>query len=600
MERINIFRSWKSNFYHRDILDALKVYTAQELSNIRSHGYNGIWLRGKLHKLTPSNIFPEFGQKHGEYLKILNILVKRTNRYKMKVYIYFNEPLALLTNDSFWRKNRDVIGEAYIWPFEPKGVYYSLCTSTLKVRNYIEESLYLLFKMVQGLGGVICITASEYITSCYSHIDITGLYNGKIPGVWKSPQEMKCYRCKTRSATEVIAELLNTMHAGIAKQDPSAKLIAWNWTWDLFSPDPQKEIISNLNRNIILMSDFERGGTKKILGENRRIDEYSLSYIGPSEKFKKALAFTGKTGHRLMTKLQVGTTHELATVPNLPLIDNIYKKVKYIKSKDIYGVMATWNMGNMRTLNTYVFGQAMKSEPLTKNIFYHKIVKSYLKINHLELAKIKIGWQWFAQAMNHYPFSVVFLYNGLVNYSPGYWLPPRRIKGTPLGDSWVILEKRGDDLSDGVNGYGLSGVIKGLSLVCKKWDKGIEIYKTIFQEKEEKQIKEEYFCALAIGHIFRSALHIYKLYSLCRGWDEKKCFSKYIALCQKEIQNCQSLLPILFKDKRLGFHAECQGYMFNTKSVQEKINMLMTVIISNKVNTRRSLGLQRYRTSSCE
>jgi len=321
--------------------------------------------------------------------------VKRAAKYKIGIYLYVTEPLALPAKDKFWQNNKDVQGEKYYWPYEDKGYHYALCTSTLKVSNYLEDSFYLLFKRVKGLAGVIAISASETISSCYSHIDVRGNYLNKTPGVWKSLKQMNCPRCKLRPAGEVITGVLNTMSAGMNRADPRAKLIAWNWSWDLFYPDPQKEIISSLDRNIVILSGFERGGSKKILGKNRPINEYSLSYIGPSEKFKKVQALAQRTGHRLMAKLQVGTTHELATVPNMPLLGNLYK-----------------------------------------------------------------------------------------------------------------------------------------------------------------------------------------VYDLCRRWDKDKYRHRYLGLCQKELQNCQSLHPLLVKDKRIGFHAECQGYMFDKNSVQDKIKRLIEVLKS--------------------
>ena len=125
MKTLNIFRSWKSDCWQaeRDILDSLDVYTDQELSEIASHGYNGIWLRGPLHKLTPSEIFPEFGREYKEYLKTLGSLVKRAAKHRIGVYIYFNEPLALPAKSSFWNENKDLRGERYYWRYEPKGYY---------------------------------------------------------------------------------------------------------------------------------------------------------------------------------------------------------------------------------------------------------------------------------------------------------------------------------------------------------------------------------------------------------------------------------------------------------------------------------------------
>jgi len=580
MPVLNIFRSWKSNCWQgqAEILDALKVYTDKELCEIVAHGYNAVWLRADLREVTSSKIFPEFGKRNTEYLKILSTLVKRAKKHKIDLYLYCTEPLALPVKDKFWKNNNDVRGEKYYWPYEDKGYYYALCTSTQKVRDYLEDSFYLLFREVKGLAGIITITASEALGSCYSHIDVRGRYLNKEIGVWKSFSKMDCPRCKSRPAGEVIAELLNTMHTGITKASSGAKLIAWNWSWDLFYPDPQKEIISRFNRNIIIMSGFERGGSKRILGRKRCINEYSLSYTGPSEKFKKVHILTRKTGHRLMTKLQVGTTHELGTVPNMPLLGNLYKKAEYVKSRGIYGAMATWNFGNMRTLNTYAFGQAMKKNKFDQTVFYDDIIRGYLKITPADLTMLKKAWSLFVRAMDNYPFSIAFLYESPVNYAPGYWLLPRKTKGTSLGRSWMLDKNRGDDLGATIKEYGLAKTIAGFEIICRKWDEGTKIYETVFKGKRERNIKEEHSCALAIGHIFRTTLHLYKVYDLCRRWDKVKHMRCYLELCRKELQNCQSLYPLLLKDKRIGFHAECQGYMFDKNSVRDKINRLTEIL----------------------
>ena len=39
-------------------------------------------------------------------------------------------------------------------------------------------------------------------------------------------------------------------------------------------------------------------------------------------------------GLRVMAKLQLGTTHELATVPSLPLIGNLYDKARALRRRE--------------------------------------------------------------------------------------------------------------------------------------------------------------------------------------------------------------------------------------------------------------------------
>ena len=152
--------------------------------------------------------------------------------------------------------------------------------------------------------------------------------------------------------------------------------------------------------------------------------------------------------------------------------------------------MATWCVGNMRTLNTYAFGQGLTKNNLTEAAFYDGIIRRYLKVSRQDLARLRKAWRLFGQAMDNYPFSIPFLYESVVNYSPAYWLPPGRIKGTPLGRAWM-LDKRGDDLSPAIKGCTLGEIIKGFEFTCRKWDKGTEIYRTLFQKREEKRTKEE-------------------------------------------------------------------------------------------------------------
>ena len=100
--------------------------------------------------------------------------------------------------------------------------------------------------------------------------------------------------------------------------------------------------------------------------------------------------------------------------------------------------MATWNFGNMRTLNTYAFGQAVKKKQINRAVFYNDIVRRYLRITPAEVTGLKKAWALFAQAMDNYPFSIAFLYEGPVNYAPVHWLLPRKTKGTSLDRKSVV------------------------------------------------------------------------------------------------------------------------------------------------------------------
>ena len=87
----------------------------------------------------------------------------------------------------------------------------------------------------------------------------------------------------------------------------------------LYEDEPQESVIKSLPLEVIIMADFERGGKRITNGHPHVVDEYSLCYVGPSERFKGASAAARRLKHQVFAKLQIGVTHEIATVPHFPV-----------------------------------------------------------------------------------------------------------------------------------------------------------------------------------------------------------------------------------------------------------------------------------------
>jgi hypothetical protein len=238
-----------------------------------------------------------------------------------------------------------------------------LCTSTPDGKAYVYEMARRLHETVPDLAGTIHINASEAPTHCYCHT-ITN------PGgkVFSSNQEhlgIDCPRCAERTPEEIIAEILNLYHQGCRDAGCPAPVIAWNWNWVMYSPHPQQDLIKRLHPDIIVMADFECGGMMPILGQARIVNEYSLIYTGPSERYTTITDCARRTGHNIAAKLQLGTTHELGTAANMPMLGRIHDKLRYLHAQSVAGIFGTWNFGNRFTINTAAVGRFMqnRSEP---------------------------------------------------------------------------------------------------------------------------------------------------------------------------------------------------------------------------------------------
>lgn len=111
------------------------------------------------------------------------------------------------------------------------------------------------------------------------------------------------------------------------------------------------------------MADFERGGIRK---DGVLINEYSLGYAGPSEQFLDSLKLARQRGIPVMVKLQIGTTHELATICSLPLIGNLYEKASFLRENHLEGFMGCWNFGNFNSANLFAFNEFLTAIPENK------------------------------------------------------------------------------------------------------------------------------------------------------------------------------------------------------------------------------------------
>ena len=183
--------------------------------------------------------------------------------------------------------------------------YRCFCTSQPVVKKYLRSASEILARELPDLGGIIMISASEYSSHCIARCGMTlGAMGEKI--------EVKttCPLCAEREAADVISEIITLMRDGIRAVSDTMEILAWNWSWTFFYEKPCREIIERLPKDVILMLGFERGGTQDYCGHKDAIvNEYSISYAGPSEQCKEAFAVANECGLRTATKLQFGTTH---------------------------------------------------------------------------------------------------------------------------------------------------------------------------------------------------------------------------------------------------------------------------------------------------
>lgn len=570
---IKIWRSWKSAFgeFSREFIpeqeeswNVTDIYTDGELERIRRAGFNAVWVHAQLNHIVRTGIFPELGEYAVEFRKRLNILTERAARHGIGIYLYLQVPRGLPQGHPLWKKHPECAGMPDIYS-DINGnpvVMIPMCTSMPATRKYLQCAAEELARRLPRLAGVILITASEYPSHCY------GRGGRMVPdGDRLKFIPVDCPHCLERTPAEVITEVIGIVSGGIHAVAPQMRVIAWNWSWTFFEESPCPNLIRRLPRDVNLLIDFERGGLRR---NGATLEEYSLGYAGPSERFRLACGEARKHGLEVFAKFQLGTTHELAVVPNLPLLENIRRKASRFSALNLNGFMGCWNFGNMPSANVTAFQYFLERPEASLEEF----AAAYFPGSNAE--KIAEAWNFFTTAMEEYPLYNPWLYFGPANFSPALPLEPGPLSNIAGGRSWLPEAVRGDDIGKAFRQCSPEEVIAAFEKILPLWEKGTYLLRDTLGKSGSIHAREELSSAEACGLLFRSSLNCVRSYRLKLQWEDSR-MGEWRRIALDELENLRKLLPLAESDRRIGYHIEAHTYLFTPEQIRKKIETLQKI-----------------------
>ena len=579
LRRTDLPRIWRwheADFGHDrselevDSVTSNAVYTERVLAEIAANGFDAIWVHAILHHVVPSRVFPEFGLNASVHLENMCALIERAARHGLRVYLYMQPPRGFDIRDPFWEAHPAVQGAPMPWETiaGEHTTFCAMCTSTPQVKEYLRDSSAAIGRELPELGGLVLVTATEYPSHCYRSFQAYGDLEE-----WAKTPERVCPRCIQRTPAEVVTEIIHLISDGLHSSNPAAQVIALNWSWATLDADPSPNIINGLPDDAILGIDFERGDTKEILGKTRPIDEYALSFVGPSKRFLTTYEIAKRRNLAIIAKFQAGTTHELATVPNLPLLGNLYEKAAAMRVLAVRGFMACFCFGNMLSGNTAAFNEFFNAPELApREQALRDFATNYFGAA-CDAEEARQAWETFGSAMDNFPFSIPFLYMAPTNYALGYSLKPGPLTGVTAGRSWVV-DERGDDLSECLNApYTLDEVIRGFALLTRQWKKGAALLSRALKNCDNERARQEAANAWVCYHTFRSTRNLFRVYKLRLKWTDEKT-AAYRKIIRDELANVQAALPLVEADDRFGFHTEAHAYLYDAPRLKKKIRAL--------------------------
>ena len=554
---------------------AEKSYSDSILREIAEMGFNAIWIHGQLHHIIRHPRYPEFAPHGPEHIRAIKKLCARAERFGIKVFLYLQPPRAVPVNDTaFWNAHKEDGGQEIEFTGDDGRRFSmrSLCTSVPAVRQYIRESFADLTRQLPELGGLIIISASEYPAHCYSCRNCR-------PGPVRPRKLMidhiptSCPRCGSRQPEEVVLELIHTIRDGVRDVSSDLKLIFWNWSWSMYIDPPCTAILDRLPKDIVLMADFERGGCRK---DGTFINEYSLGYCGPSEQFLDTKTAADRAGIPILPKLQLGTTHELATVRSIPVIANLFRKADYIRKNRLPGFMGCWNFGNLLSTSLKAFMEFLE---LTEDISCDEALRRFARKTYpgSDPGKITAAWYFFSEAMEQYPFSIPILYTGPQNHSLALIPGKGPLSGKKVGRSF-LPDERGDSFIDSESEeFPLDEIIRRFGLMAEIWKKGTDLLlETLPADNPDLGN------ALICGAVWKSAFNMFRIYRLRKSWNDSMT-GEWLGIIREELNVAEFVLPYVANDPEQGWHIEGDFYSFDAEKIRKKISELKKILAADSV-----------------
>ncbi len=560
-----------------ELADDIDYYPEEYLNRLVHDGINGVWIYTKFCDLVPSKIIPEYGKDAERRLDKLNRVIAKCKKYGIRVYAFGIEPMAI--RGEMAEKYADIAGAgSHDGP--------SFCTASERGKAYCKEAFETLFRACPELAGALICTIGERTTNCSSAYIYDDL-----------KKEMhKCPRCKDKRLAEVLAQATDAMREGMRAAGTDAEYFSWTYGHRGWDYDEIEEYVRLLPDDVGMVQGLEDNGRCMQLGKERMAIDYWLSFIGPSEMFKRTALAAKKYGKTLFTKTQVCCSHEVATVPYVPVPGILFEKYKAMHEYGVEGVIQCWYFGNYPSMMNKAAGEMAFLHDFSdesKKAFLKDLAGIYWGKSKAE--KIVKAWEFFAEGYLHYPTNIMFSYYGPMHDGP-VWLLQLLPKNWQLPQSWQYGDPMdGDRIYECLlNGHTLEEAVELATILSDNWKKGLATMQEFMRPDTEEE-NDQRLVAEALDCQFESGKNILKFYLLreklgLKEGDANAILDEMEAIVRKEIKNSRRLFLISKHDGRLGFHSEAEGFRYFPEKLEARAKYLETLLETEFAEVRKRVA----------
>ena len=568
--------TYRAPFFIDELTNDTDYYPEDYLDKLAHEGINGLWLSMYFSDF-PSSYFPGRGKDAEKRFQKLSRTVRKCSEYGIKIYVFFCEPKMFgtvggtypLTESELHPEMTGFTLENAGEKLSSKEVFRHFCTSSEASLEYLRESVETLFSNVSGLGGMINIMYGEDQGACIDdYID-----TGKV---------VPCPRCAAKIPGEIYGKCGEVMVQAMHKYSPEAELIGWFYAPRQRDDSPQSKRLAALADywcdDAVMMLNMESGVAVEQLGKARNVFDYSLACCQSSKLFLECAKKVRKAG----AKIQVGCSHEDASVPFVPVPLNLYEKYKQLHELGVCTVMQCWYFGNYPGVMNRAAGR-LSMEPFPES------ADDFL----LELAAPEWGtfsnlvaeaWKCFSEGYSKFPANVGFEWYGPLHNSIVWDWHLFPVDGG-IAPSWQLNSfpaESGDRIGECLNYQ--HTLFEAMSLcdeMSGKWDKGVQLLqplRSVFQENHGRLL--DIGLAEAVGLQMKSTCNLLHFYYLREEMLYMKTdhLDEMMDLVKDEINNTQRMYELCLADPRLGYHSEAEGYLFYPEKLALRLENLQKLL----------------------
>ena len=547
-----------------ELNDDVDYYPEAYLDRLAHERMNGVWITVYLNEM-PSSFFPERDLAPGrKKLEKLQKVVAKCSRYGIKCYLFCSEPKPF-NNGGYKAFTAEDLAAHPELGGHKEGDVTSFCTSSGAGKAYLEETVGFLFSQVHGLGGMINIMCLEGCFPCGTRL------------MFPHIRECNCPKCASKTSAEIFAEIARTFSNAMKKQTPDAEFFGWFYAAFHYPGEPENEqllqIAEKWPEDCHLLYNCETGGEVEQCGKVRILQDYSLSWAGPSN-FWKTLA--GKA-RKMAAKIQTGCSHGNASVPYIPVPGILYDRYKGLLENRCQAVMQSWYFGAYPGLMNQAAGElSFLPFPEGKEEFLLGLCRRVWGENAPKAAEAMMD---FSQTAGFFPETLPFKWFGPLHHELVFpWhLEPKHL---PLAPSYTLgfPVNSGDRIGECCDYEFTPAEIRDLLENMRNfWQKGLAKLQAI--ASTPVQLRE---CGLA-EFIFLQISGTCRWFEFYRLRDEmillRKNHKKMLGeLIQEEISDRSRAEELCKHDPRLGYHAEVENYLIYPEKLRVSIELLQHLL----------------------